>query len=173
MAAHCRSAVQRDHYNKEILGPKETELESRIGIAMGQLYIGMEAIGVREPARWGVLQKIALDSMPQLRRKILECVVGGPKEGVLMTDIMRFMTVREAEAASRAPIDRAIVDLAVQGVLTKVNMMAAGASLNGSHGGERETGLAAAGGGKAASEGNKVRIKMTEWMSREYNSGFK
>lgn len=79
MAARCRSAVARDSYTKERLDTRESEIGTRIGGALGQLLLGMEAVGVNAPACWRVLNKIALDSMPNTRRKILETIFEAPQ----------------------------------------------------------------------------------------------
>jgi hypothetical protein len=78
MAARCRSAVARDSYSKERLDNRDSEIGTRIGGALGQLLLGMEAVGVNASACWRVLHKIALDSMPNMRRLVLEIVMEGP-----------------------------------------------------------------------------------------------
>ena len=73
VGSRCRSAVGRDVYSKdrEIITARETEGPIRMTASLGQLYIGMDYIGVPEPERWKLVGKVALDSMPKLRRIIV------------------------------------------------------------------------------------------------------
>lgn len=75
VASRARSAVERDRWSKEMVGVSDTERGPRLTKALRQLYVGMEAIGVPEEGRdgrWAVLRKVAMDSMPALRRLVLE-----------------------------------------------------------------------------------------------------
>jgi len=67
-----RSAVERDNYTREIEMLGEPEAPTRIIVVLKRLLQGMEAIGCDTETAWGVTTKVALDSMPQLRRQLLE-----------------------------------------------------------------------------------------------------
>lgn len=153
VAAHCRSGVTRDWRNKDIVAAPETEFESRIGGQLGQLYIGMEVIGVPELERWKVVGKIALDSMPKIRRMILDRVMDSGGKGALVSDILKSILVEEAISAGRAVVDRSIVDLAIHGVVKKKRVEAASGSDD-------------------AADAGKVRVVPTQWMVEEYRKGF-
>ena len=75
IAVRARSAVERDRYSKEIVGVPEREGETRIAQTLGQLLVGMEQIGVPTDAIWSILIKIALDSMPKMRRVLMEALL--------------------------------------------------------------------------------------------------
>lgn len=72
LVVRCRSAVERDGYTREIELVGEPEAPTRLIVVLSRLLDGIEAIGCSTETAWGIVTKIALDSMPQLRRSILE-----------------------------------------------------------------------------------------------------
>lgn len=162
VAAHCRSGVTWDHRAKEITAVPETEMETRMGAQLGQLYIGMEAIEVPERERWRVLCKVALDSMPKMRRIVLNTVLASNGSGVLLQDIVNQVVVREAAAASRSAVDRAIIELAVHHVLQKRAKALEGEEDGDGEGGEGE--------GKKS---GKTMVSLTPWMAKSFEAGFR
>src|SRR5262249_51876077 len=78
LAARCRSAVSRDYRNRERVGSRKSELGTRLSGSLGQLLLGMDRIGVSPPAYWRILHKIAIDSMPDPRRLIVEALTRQP-----------------------------------------------------------------------------------------------
>ena len=79
-ATTCRSAVERDAYRREIELIPEPELPGRLALVFSQLLAGMRLIGVPESARWEVIVKMALDSMPALRLRVLQAVMEAPSQ---------------------------------------------------------------------------------------------
>lgn len=112
VASRCRSSVPRDQYTKEVIDGRETEYEMRLAVVLGQLLVGMEYIGVPEPERWRLLQKVALDSMPKLRRSVLEAVARS-SEPLLISDL------RCSVGAGVGAINRAAEDLEIHGILAR------------------------------------------------------
>jgi hypothetical protein len=84
----------------------------------------------------------------------MECVIRGGEKGTTMGEIMEAYTVKEARGASRAVVDRSVVELAAHKVVKK----------------ERESGDGEEDG--EAGGVSKVRVKMTEEMRKEYRAGF-
>ena len=74
VAVRCRSAVQRDGYNREIELIPDPEAPARMALALNQLFAGMICIGVERPMAWSIVSKIALDCMPALRRSLLDAL---------------------------------------------------------------------------------------------------
>lgn len=72
-ATRCRSAVIRDNYSREVERIPQPERASRVTEVLTQIYIGLEAVGLGVGDRWAVITRIALDCMPQNRRKVLDC----------------------------------------------------------------------------------------------------
>lgn len=111
VAAMCRSAVPRDPFRHEVMGVPETENFARISTQLSQLFVGMEYVGVSEPERWRVLAKVALDSMPLMRRLII-------REAVKSKQGAGYVQLVKCVGASEAVITRAVEDLALHGVVT-------------------------------------------------------
>lgn len=87
LAVRCRSSVSRtEDYQREVLNPSRQEVIMRVGNALTQLLLGLCAIGVPPQDRWKILRKVALDSMPDLRRMIIETV---SQEPISVKDLAR------------------------------------------------------------------------------------
>ncbi len=112
VAARCRSAVLRDLWSRdrEIIAARETEASTRVATVLGQLLVGMEAVGIPEPERWRQLGKVALDSMPQMRRAAVNAC-RNPEGGAWLD------TVVERIGASRAVVVRVVEDLEIHDVV--------------------------------------------------------
>lgn len=74
-ATRCRSAVIRDPKDRTVDRIPQAERAPRLTEVLTQVYIGLEAVGLEEGDRWAVIAHLALDCMPQNRRKLLECIV--------------------------------------------------------------------------------------------------
>lgn len=70
LAAHCRSAVERDPRSREVDAVLDAEGPARIVKSLARLHAGMLTIGVPETDAWSVTYKVALDSMPRIRRDV-------------------------------------------------------------------------------------------------------
>src|SRR5215471_16998367 len=69
--ACLRTGVPRDWRTKEIIDKSQKELPTRLANGLGQLYLGLERIGISEDERWRLLSKVAFDSAPQIRIAIV------------------------------------------------------------------------------------------------------
>ena len=71
LATKGRSAVERDGYSREIeLIPGE-EAPGRLAKTLGMMLGGMAAIGVPRDVAWRIVTKMALDSIPALRLRVI------------------------------------------------------------------------------------------------------
>lgn len=109
VAAMCRSSVPRDGFKHEVIGVPETETFTRIGAQLGQLYVGMEYVGVGERERWKVLGKVALDSMPLVRRRVIKALVAGKQAG--------YGELAGIVGTSETVVRRAVDDLRLHGAV--------------------------------------------------------
>lgn len=75
LVAHARSAVERDGRTREIELVPDSEMPARLTICLAQLDDGMAAIGVGPTERWRLLCKVAMDSIPNLRRRVLMLLI--------------------------------------------------------------------------------------------------
>jgi hypothetical protein len=72
LAVRCRSAVERDGYTREVLNIPEPEAPARLALVLLRLWNGLLAIGVDDREAWSLVTKCALDSMPAVRRLVVE-----------------------------------------------------------------------------------------------------
>ena len=75
-AVRARSAVERDGYSQDVLFLPEPEGPPRFLLSLRRLMGGLESIGCDDDEVWTVLGRVALDSMPKVRRQLLD-VLGG------------------------------------------------------------------------------------------------
>lgn len=112
MVSASRSPVSRDVRTREVVDIKETETPTRLAAALGQLLLGLECIGLEEEDRWRVVGKVALDSMPGIRLKLLRMLFKGP--GVNSKDM------RERLGCGANTVRLVAEDLMLHGVVEKV-----------------------------------------------------
>jgi hypothetical protein len=72
LAVRCRSDVERDGYSREIILIPEAEAPARLALVLLRLWNGLVAIGADEWTTRHIVTKCALDSMPQIRRHVIE-----------------------------------------------------------------------------------------------------
>ena len=78
----CRSGVQRDPYKHDILGVSDPEAPGRFITAVQQLFQGMLLVGVKDEEAWRVTSRVAMDSMPALRLRVIQALSTHRKEGI-------------------------------------------------------------------------------------------
>jgi hypothetical protein len=71
LTSRCRSPVERDGYTHEIELVPGAEAPTRLVVTLKRLHDGLSAIGVERAQRWGIVRRVALDSIPAVRRKAL------------------------------------------------------------------------------------------------------
>lgn len=77
LVSRARSAVERDSYSREIELVPDSEAPTRLVIMLARLLQGLTAIGLDRTEASKVVVKTALDSMPTLRRRVLEELQAG------------------------------------------------------------------------------------------------
>jgi hypothetical protein len=146
----ARSPVVRDYHTKEIVDVSQREAPTRLAASLTQLYLGMELAGLPEDERWRILGKVALDSMPQLRLKVIEALVTrGEKSGGL----------KEILQCSSGTIRRVTEDLVIHGIIEKLAKKDRTTAEDGSSGLER-----------GASAGS---FKITQWGRKQLGLGWR
>lgn len=73
--ARARSGVLRDGYTREVLQATGCEAPTRLVLVLAKLLCGLQIVGVRRRLAYRLVQKVALDSMPQIRRAILDTLI--------------------------------------------------------------------------------------------------
>jgi hypothetical protein len=73
-AVRLRGAVQRDYRSREIEAIYGAEGTARIGLALERLLAGLETLGMEREKALSVIEEVALDSVPPLRRQAYDLV---------------------------------------------------------------------------------------------------
>jgi hypothetical protein len=114
LAVRCRSAVERDSYSREVLLIPEAEAPARLALVMLRLLNALLAIGCDRATAWTLVTKAALDSMPAVRRVVLEDLLA--RESVSTTS-ETAERVRYPSTTTR----RALEDLAAHGIVERAS----------------------------------------------------
>jgi len=113
LTVRARSAVERDAYSREVTLIPQSEAPARFALVLLRLWNGLRAIGLGEQRTQELVAKAALDSMPQVRRQVLEVLVERSVE-VATGDI------GEAIGYPTTTTRRACEDLAGHGVVARI-----------------------------------------------------
>jgi hypothetical protein len=114
LAARCRSAVERDGYRREIELIPQPEAPARLALVLLRLFTGLRLVGVDDAEAWPLVAKVALDSMPALRRAVLTQLAGAaaPQETRAVATAVGYPTPTAR---------RALEDLTAHGVLARTS----------------------------------------------------
>lgn len=111
--ATCRSAVERDGHSREIELVPPSEAPTRLALQLRSLLYGLDILGVQRKRAWGIVQKVALDSMPALRRRVIEALAeSGEVKTPALADILDYPT---------ATVRRALQDLTAHNAVTRTS----------------------------------------------------
>jgi hypothetical protein len=110
LAVRGRSAVERDYQGEVELVPAP-EVPTRLVAQLERLLVALGTLGVDATDAWQVIQGCAFDSIPQLRRKILELLVTTGEK-------LNTTAIGEKVAHPHKTTRRALEDLQVHGLVT-------------------------------------------------------
>jgi hypothetical protein len=74
LVTRARSGVARDGYSRDLLYMPEPEAPTRLAKQLAQLGAALLAIGVSEFETWRVVRKLGWDSVPAVRRAVIDCL---------------------------------------------------------------------------------------------------
>jgi hypothetical protein len=74
LAVRIRSTVERDRSTREIEAVHGAEGPARLVLSLERLLAGLDALGCERTLALTVVERVALDSVPPLRRKALDVV---------------------------------------------------------------------------------------------------
>jgi hypothetical protein len=99
LAVRCRSHVERDPIRREITLVPGAEAPTRLVMVLGKLCQALAMIGVSDEGTKAIVSRVALDSMPKVRRQVLRTLAAITTRGT--GDVARKMgyptdTVRHA-----------------------------------------------------------------------------
>jgi hypothetical protein len=112
LVVRARSAVERDGYTREIELISEPEAPTRLIVVLARLLDGLDAIGVDRDVGWNVVTRSALDSMPALRRALLDELL--PESAPVKTS-----TLAETIGYPSKTTHRALEDLVAHGLVKR------------------------------------------------------
>jgi hypothetical protein len=110
--ARARSHVERDNYKRDIeYFSRQPELPPRITDQCTWLYQGAIAIGVYPRYAWAMARKVAQDSIPLVRRQMIDCLLEGKET---------LSQIRKATFLPDPTARRALEDLECHGITQKL-----------------------------------------------------
>ena len=114
LAVRCRSAVERDGHTREVELIPEAEAPGRLALALSRLLAGVSAIGASRLDAWRVVSKVALDSLPALRLRVIHMLAGaaGTVDTTTIANRVRYPTQTTR---------RALEDLTAHGVVRRIS----------------------------------------------------
>lgn len=113
-AAKCRSPVDRDPYRKEIQNVPDAEQPGRLAKVLSRLLTGARLIGASEADCWALIRRIALDSMPGNRRKVIDVLLRQPHTNQTTSHIAVTASLPTATAR------RALEELTAHKIVTRI-----------------------------------------------------
>jgi hypothetical protein len=90
LVVRARSVVERDSYSREIVLVPEPEAPARLVQGLRQLLFGLEAIAVEPDEARRIVNKAGLDSMPVIRRQVLELLAREPVTNAGASELLAY-----------------------------------------------------------------------------------
>jgi predicted ArsR family transcriptional regulator len=90
LTAVCRTAVDRGYTDREIVGVPPPEECTRLGIVFRQLLAAFPSVGIGPDRGWDLLTRLAIDSIPPVRRRVLGVLSAAPGE-LKTSDVARAL----------------------------------------------------------------------------------
>jgi Bifunctional DNA primase/polymerase, N-terminal len=113
LACQLRAGVNRDRYSREIEAVYGAEGPGRIGLALERLLAGLDVVGVARETALQVVEKVALDSVPPIRRQVYEALDGGAKKTREVANAVDLPTIT---------VRRALEDITAHGLATRTRV---------------------------------------------------
>ena len=120
VAARCRGAISRDSYSREVDNLPVYEAPMRLINQLHLMHKALMVMGAGREETWWLLEKLALDCIPESRRVVLEKLARAGQKGLEMNDVL---DPRLGQTAAR----RVVEDLEVLGVVEKKGNVMRGA----------------------------------------------
>lgn len=108
-AGISRTPVDRDPYTGDLRAMPAPEGPGRLTIALKQVFGGLEALGADTPTAWRVVRRLAVDTPPALRSRVLRVMATGdvPRR----TAVIAERTGLGAKTTARELDELALIDL--------------------------------------------------------------
>lgn len=112
LVVQARSSVIRDGYSREIELVPGAEAPARIGQVLGQMFSGLQALGLDRDTAWWLVAKIGMDCIPALRRQALELLADSGE--ITTADVATWLK------HPTTTVRRALEDLNAYGVVHRI-----------------------------------------------------
>jgi hypothetical protein len=113
LVVRLRGAVERDRSSREIEAVYGAEGTARIGLTLERLLAGLDTLGVDRELALDVVEAVAMDSVPPIRRRAYGFLASASDGGVETTDVANALSLPTV-TVRRALEDLAAYDLAVR-----------------------------------------------------------
>jgi DNA-binding transcriptional ArsR family regulator len=110
LVVRCRSAVERDGYSREVELIPGAEAPTRLVVVLERFLAGLDVVGVERADAWRVVTKAALDSIPALRRSVMDTLY-------VVEEPLPTSDVATRVGYPRNTAHRALEDLAAHGIV--------------------------------------------------------
>lgn len=138
LVVRLRGAVERDRNSREIEAIYGAEGTARIGLTLERLLAGLDTLGLDREIALDVVEQVAMDSVPPLRRRAYEYLISLRPD---LTGIAKAETSAVAKVLGlpTVTVRRALEDLAAYGLVERVSQGAGKADLWTAHPWEGES----------------------------------
>lgn len=110
--ARARTVVERDSYTGDLLVIPLPEGPGRLALALRRMYGGLEAVGVEPERAWRMLARLASDSVPSVRAKLLGHVAR-------LAEPTKTDTIAESVDMVKRTAERNLEDLSLLGMVER------------------------------------------------------
>jgi DNA-binding MarR family transcriptional regulator len=113
LVVRARSAIERDGYSRDIELIPEPEAPTRLIVVLDRLLAGLDSIGLERAVAWNVVVRSALDSIPALRRSVMDSLL-------VLEEAIETPKLAEALDYPTPTARRALEDLTAHGIAQRV-----------------------------------------------------
>jgi hypothetical protein len=115
LVVRLRAPVERHRYTTDIEVVHGAEGTGRLGLSLERLLAGLDTLGVDRDVALNVVEKVAMDSTPPIRRRAYEYLRYIAPPGAELTDIAENVRIPEKT------LRRHLEDLQTQGLVTHIS----------------------------------------------------
>jgi hypothetical protein len=122
LVVRLRGAVERDRQSHEIEAIYGAEGTARIGLALERLLAGLDILGVTRAVAMEIVESVALDSVPPIRRRAYEFLRSQSADDLLSeAGLSETTTVANAIGLPTITVRRVLEDLAAYQLVKRIS----------------------------------------------------
>jgi hypothetical protein len=120
LVVRLRAPVERDRYSREIEAIYGAEGTARIGLMLERLLAGLDVLGVERERALAVIEAVAMDSVPPLRRRAYEYLERYAEQKPLSPAVETAEVAKNLGLPTNT-VRRALEDLAAYGLVERTS----------------------------------------------------